>query len=134
MIEVLIWKKPTDSDLSVGLKVSYKDTYGAHSKLGTITDTYKDFGITHYIIDTSFGAYLADELRLIREVDKYPPLNIVEVKFEDSSYNYVTNVSSQSTEESSRAYFVGKYFNLGAYPIEDMQKCIDITFKLGKHD
>ena len=56
------------------------------------------------------------------------PLNTVKVLFADSKYNYSTNVSSQSTEETAKNYFVGKCFDLGIYPNEDMQKCIGIEF------
>lgn len=55
-------------------------------------------------------------------------LNNVKVLFTDSKYNYETNVSSNSTEQTAKEYFVGKYFDLGIYPKEDFQKCIDIEF------
>jgi len=40
------------------------------------------------------------------------PLNTVKVLFADSKYNYSTNVSSQSTEETAKDYFIGKYIIL----------------------
>ena len=55
-------------------------------------------------------------------------LNTVKVLFTDSKYNYETNVSANATEQTTKEYFVGKYFDLGIYPKEDMQKCIDIEF------
>ena len=55
-------------------------------------------------------------------------LNNVKVIFSNSQYNYETNVSANSTEQTTKEYFVGKYFDLGIYPKEDMQKCIDIEF------
>jgi len=55
-------------------------------------------------------------------------LNTVKVLFTDSKYNYETNVSSNSTEQTAKEYFVGKYFDLGIYPKEDFQKCIGIEF------
>lgn len=55
-------------------------------------------------------------------------LNSVKVIFQDTKYNYETNVSANSTEKDCNNYFVGKYFNLGSYPREDMQKCISIEF------
>lgn len=55
-------------------------------------------------------------------------LNTVKVIFADSKYNYETNVSSNSTEQTAKEYFVNKYFDLGIYPKEDMQKCIGIEF------
>lgn len=55
-------------------------------------------------------------------------LNIVNVKFEDSENNYTTNISSSVTESEAKAYFIGAYFNCGAYPDELMYKCVDIEF------
>lgn len=68
-MKILIYKNTQDSDLVIGQKVCYKDTNGVYAKLGTITDIYQDFGITHYILNTSFGSYLASELKLIEEVE-----------------------------------------------------------------
>lgn len=56
------------------------------------------------------------------------PLNTVKVLFADARYNYSTNVNSQSTEKTARDYFVGKCFDFGIYPNENMQKCIGIEF------
>jgi len=55
-------------------------------------------------------------------------LNTVKVLFTDSKYNYETNISANSTEQTAKEYFVNKYFDLGVYPKEDMQKCIGIEF------
>ena len=55
-------------------------------------------------------------------------LNNVKVIFSNSQYNYETNVSANATEQTTKEYFVGKYFDLGIYPKEDIQKCIDIEF------
>ena len=55
-------------------------------------------------------------------------LNEVKVIFENPIYNYSTDVSALSTEESATAYFVGREFNVGVYPVENMQKCIAIEF------
>lgn len=66
-MEILIYKKPTDQDLKKGQKVCYKNLDGVFCKIGKISDTYLDNGIMHYIINTSFGAYHADELRLVKE-------------------------------------------------------------------
>lgn len=65
-MEILIFKKTTDADLKIGLKICYKDINGNYSKLGTITDFYESDGVLNYLIDTSFGAYMADELKLIK--------------------------------------------------------------------
>lgn len=67
-MKVLLFKKTVDSDLIIGQKVCYKDTNGVYNKLGVITDTYTKDGFIHYILNTSFGSYLADELKLIEEI------------------------------------------------------------------
>ena len=55
-------------------------------------------------------------------------LNTVNVKFEDAENNYTTNVSSSVTESEAKAYFIGTYFNCGAFPDELMYKCVDVEF------
>lgn len=55
-------------------------------------------------------------------------LNHVYVKFEDPSFNYWSSVSAQTTEETAKEYFVGKMFNVSAYPVERYRKCIGIDF------
>lgn len=65
-MEILLFYKTTDDDLTKGLKVCYKDINGNYSKLGIITDAMEIDGVMNYIINTSFGAYTADELKLIK--------------------------------------------------------------------
>ena len=48
----------------------------------------------------------------------------VRIYFKNPKYNYTTDISNQATEESCKSYFVGKYFNVGIYPKENLQKCI----------
>jgi len=124
-MKILTFHQTTDSNLKTGLQVCYKDTNGAFTKLGVITDiiTDKD-GIKNYLINTAMGAYMAEELKLIAPLK----LNSVKVLFEDSIYNYTTNVSSQTTEITAMHYFVGKCFNMGVFPVENMQQCIGIEF------
>lgn len=55
-------------------------------------------------------------------------LNSVKVMFQDSQYNYETNVSAETNKESSEKYFIGKFFDMGVFPIENLQKCINIEF------
>ncbi len=55
-------------------------------------------------------------------------LNTVAVFFADEKYNYSTSVSAQATEESAREYFVGKFFDMGIFPVENMQQCTGILF------
>lgn len=64
------------------------------------------------------------------ETDGYTKsLALVTVKFSNPEYNYSTNLSGSVSEADARKYFVGKSFNVGKYPKENMQKCIDIDFK-----
>lgn len=63
-------------------------------------------------------------------IDNYKKnMHLVTVKFKNPKYNYTTNVSGGTDEADIRKYFVGQYFNVGKYPRENMQKCIDIEFK-----
>jgi len=55
-------------------------------------------------------------------------MNSVQVMFNDPKYNYITSVSAQSSERSCTDYFVGETFNLGTYPKDDFQRCVDIKF------
>jgi hypothetical protein len=65
-MEILLYKKTTDEDLKIGLRVCYKDINGIYSKLGVITDWYFSQGVLNFLINTSFGSYTADELKLIK--------------------------------------------------------------------
>lgn len=64
----------------------------------------------------------------IRESKFFGKLNAVKVIFANPAYNYITSVSATTTKKSAEEYFVGQKFNLGSYPIENMQKCIKIIF------
>ena len=55
-------------------------------------------------------------------------LNSVKVMFQDSQYDYETNVSADSTKESAEAYFLNTLFDVGVFPIENLQECISIEF------
>lgn len=65
-MEILLNKITTDNDLKIGLQICYQDINGYYSKLGVITDFYEVEGIKNYLINTSFGSYHADELKLIK--------------------------------------------------------------------
>jgi hypothetical protein len=69
-MEILLYKIPQDADLKTGLQVCYKDTFGAFTKLGIITDTFPQDGFTMYLLNTAMGAYMADELRLINHLEQ----------------------------------------------------------------
>jgi len=55
-------------------------------------------------------------------------MNSVQVMFNDPKYNYITSVSAQSSKQSCTDYFVGEAFNMGQYPKDDYQRCVDIKF------
>jgi hypothetical protein len=55
-------------------------------------------------------------------------MNSCKVIFRDPIYNYVTSVSLTTTETDCKDYFIGKFFDVGFYPKENMQQCIDIEF------
>lgn len=65
-MEILLFKKTKDSDLKVGLQVCYLDPQGAYTNLGVITDIVEQDGVKLYLINTSMGAYMAEELKLIK--------------------------------------------------------------------
>lgn len=56
----------------------------------------------------------------------------VKVIFKDPKYNYYTSVNGERSDDEIKKYFVGTYFNLGVYPVEDMQKCIKVEIKQPK--
>jgi hypothetical protein len=58
-------------------------------------------------------------------------MRAVKVIFSDSQYNYITDVNGERTDEEIERYFVGKYFNMGVYPNENMQQCTNI--KINNH-
>lgn len=65
-MEILLMKKTTDADLHEGLNVCYCDQAGVYSKIGSITDVFVSDGITYYLLNNAMGAYMADELKLIK--------------------------------------------------------------------
>jgi hypothetical protein len=69
-MEILLYKKTTDKDLKIGMKICYKDINGVYSKIGKITDWVCTEGVAYFLIDTSFGSYTADELKLISIEDE----------------------------------------------------------------
>jgi hypothetical protein len=66
-MEILFFHKTKDEELSIGLQVCYKNQQGYYNKLGIITDSYEQNGVKLYIINTSFGSYAANELKLIKK-------------------------------------------------------------------
>jgi len=66
-MKVLLFKKTKDTDLSIGQKVCYKDLHGAYTNTGTITDIIEQDGVKLYLLNTAMGAYMADELKIIKQ-------------------------------------------------------------------
>jgi hypothetical protein len=66
-MKILLFKKTVDSDLAIGLRVCYQDLQGNYSKLGIVTDAIKIDNVCNYLLNTSFGSYTADELKLIQK-------------------------------------------------------------------
>lgn len=66
--EILLFKVPKDEDLRTSLRVCYKDINGVFNKIGIITDVYIDGFTKNYLINTSFGSYVASELRLFKKI------------------------------------------------------------------
>jgi hypothetical protein len=53
----------------------------------------------------------------------------VKVLFADSRYNYSTSVNPKCSEEDIKKYFLNKWFNVGVYPVENMQKCVSVEIE-----
>jgi len=64
-MQILLYKKPKDSDLTKGQTVCYKDTNGQFTLTGAIAEIQNDTdGTRLYSITGATGVYMADELRL----------------------------------------------------------------------
>ena len=50
------------------------------------------------------------------------------VMFNNSKYNYITSLSAQCAKQDAQDYFIGQTFDVGVYPIENMQTCIGIEY------
>jgi hypothetical protein len=55
-------------------------------------------------------------------------INYVKVKFANNKLNYITSINSSATLQDVQNYYINQYFNVGSYPIENMQQCIDIEY------
>ena len=65
-MKVLLFKKTKDADLSIGQEVCYQDLHGSYTNTGTITDIIEQDGVKLYLLNTAMGAYMADELKLVK--------------------------------------------------------------------
>jgi hypothetical protein len=54
--------------------------------------------------------------------------NAVKVYFKNPKHNYTTTVGPNVTAEDAKKYFLDKYFNVGVYPKESLQKPTKIKF------
>jgi hypothetical protein len=65
-------------------------------------------------------------IRVVSGLPSYK--NAVRVYFSNPKYNYTTTVGANVTEEEAKKYFLGKFFNVGVYPKEILQKPTRIKF------
>ena len=56
-------------------------------------------------------------------------MKTVKVMFDNSDFDYTTNVSDKVTFQDAVDYFVGKWFNLGKCDQDNMQQCTAIIFE-----
>ena len=61
-------------------------------------------------------------------------MKAVTVKFNNPDFNYQTSINPACTTEEIRKYFVGTVFNMGVYPAENMQRCVDIEVSEADND
>ena len=55
----------------------------------------------------------------------YPPLTAYRIIYEDGSTSE-TNMAAGVTLEDAQKYFIGKYFNLGVFPVEKMVQAVNV--------
>ena len=107
-IEILLLKQTRDNDLKEGLKVCYKDINGIFSKLGTITDIIEIDGVKNYLLNTSFGSYHADELKIIKE-SVYPHEKLSFNEFQKKLFAHYDKNHKWSSKP--RAHVVGTLYD-----------------------
>lgn len=54
-------------------------------------------------------------------------LDTVKVTFDNGDV-IITDFNAQVSREEIAKYFMGKYFDVGTYPKEDMQKAVKVEF------
>lgn len=118
-MEILLNKVTTDADLKKGLQVCYQDQSGEFTKLGKITDIIpaapeKGRPSPEYILNTSFGSYTADELKLIKPetfyIYKAPFNGIIESTMQNGLVDYTGDERSTRTVKENGAVEIQIYF------------------------
>ena len=52
-------------------------------------------------------------------------LKTAKVIFTESKHDYSTSVNGKLSDQQIKDYFINTVFDVGMYPVENMQKCID---------
>ena len=98
----------------------YRVTTGVDSMHGYSITNYEDKQVK-VTIGTHYNKLTLDSISIV-----LPPC--AKIMFNDSKYNYMTSLSAQSAKQDAEDYFIGKTFDVGVYPIENMQTCIGIEY------
>jgi hypothetical protein len=98
----------------------YRVTTAVNSMHGYAITNYEDKPVT-VTIGTHYNKLTLDSIRVV-----LPPC--VKVMFNDSKYNYMTSLSTQCAKQDAQDYFIGQTFDVGVYPVENMQTCIGIEY------
>ena len=56
-------------------------------------------------------------------------MKTVKVIFKNPKFNYITSINPNVSDKDIRSYFINSSFNVGCYPIENLQVCINIEIK-----
>lgn len=120
-IDKKIQAKPVGKRLSKSGKVYYEARANRSDK-GRLLGVKKKPAVSKHKDTKSHNV----SIRVMSGLPSYQ--NAVRVYFDNPKYNYSTSVGSNVTAESAKAYFVGKYFNVGVYPKEMLKKCTRIKF------
>ena len=98
----------------------YKVTTGVDSMHGYSITNYEDKQVK-VTIGTHYNRLTLDSISIV-----LPPC--AKVMFNDSKYNYMTSLSAQCAKQDAQDYFIGQTFDVGVYPIENIQTCIGIEY------
>jgi hypothetical protein len=98
----------------------YRVTTGVDSMHGYSITNYEDKQVK-VTIGTHYNRLTLDSISIV-----LPPC--AKVMFNNSKYNYMTSLSAQCAKQDAQDYFIGGTFDVGVYPIENMQTCIGIEY------